>query len=443
MIAAIQILIANYSANAFAATKKEQELIERLKQLEAKVEKLSAAKSNPPLNVGATKIDNKVAANNVDKQDANNSNNFGAKNQITTLLENAQINGLIQVEGKWFNEKNTDDTKQDGADIRRLRLSITGNATKDIVYRFQNDFGAKVITDAFLAYQGIKNTEFKLGNFKPSFSLEKLISVASITFVERSIITASTPPRLVGAQVARFGDDWQAAFGIFGDAIKANDDKQTTDDDSTYSVSARFSYAPINNEDALLHLGLSGSHFGKDRNTKVGTAGNVSADPIDHKSYVDFEFAGKIKSVYFQSEYILNRVNYDNDAKGTGAIATTGTKGNFDGFYFQTSWFLTGDQKQYRVQTGDFGTVKVKNPYDKGGIGAWELAARFSSLDQNDTYRGTNITLGKTQDFTVAINWYLDENTRLMLNYQKSTTDVRQAYDQRFNAVSLRAQLSF
>ncbi len=419
LLVAIQICVVSYSTNVFAATAKEQELTARLKQLEAKVEKLAEAKPQTPL-------------------DPNN-----AKNQITTLLENAKINGFMQVEGKWFNEKNTTDTKKDGADIRRLRLSITGNVTKDITYRFQNDFAAGLITDAFFAYQGVKNMEFKIGNFKPSFSLEKITSVANVTFIERSIITASTPSRLVGAQVARFGTDWQAAFGVFGDAIQANTATQTRNDDSTYSVSSRFSYAPINNADALLHLGLSGSYFGKNRNTRVGATGNVTADSIDHESYLDFEIAGKIKSVYLQSEYIIKRVNYDNNAQGTGVVSTTGTKTNFDGFYVQASWFLTGDQKEYRVKTGDFSTVKVKNPFDRGGIGAWELAARFSSLDKNDSYRGTNVTLGKTQEVTAAINWYLNENTCLMLNYQRSTTDVRQGFDQRFNALSLRAQVSF
>ncbi|MSP33788.1 MAG: hypothetical protein EXR06_02655 [Rickettsiales bacterium] len=419
LLVAIQICVVSYSTNVFAATAKEQELTARLKQLEAKVEKLAEAKPQTPL-------------------DPNN-----AKNQITTLLENAKINGFMQVEGKWFNEKNTTDTKKDGADIRRLRLSITGNVTKDITYRFQNDFAAGLITDAFFAYQGVKNMEFKIGNFKPSFSLEKITSVANVTFIERSIITASTPSRLVGAQVARFGTDWQAAFGVFGDAIQANTATQTRNDDSTYSVSSRFSYAPINNADALLHLGLSGSYFGKNRNTRVGATGNVTADSIDHESYLDFEIAGKIKSVYLQSEYIINRVNHDNNAQGTGVVSTTGTKTNFDGFYVQASWFLTGDQKEYRVKTGDFSTVKVKNPFDRGGIGAWELAARFSSLDKNDSYRGTNVTLGKTQEVTAAINWYLNENTCLMLNYQRSTTDVRQGFDQRFNALSLRAQVSF
>ena len=423
LFAAIQICVVSYSANVFAANAKEQELTERLKQLEAKVEKLAEAKPQSTL-----------------APDPNN-----AKNQITTLLENAKINGFMQVEGKWFNEKNTADTKKDGADIRRLRLSIEGNIAKDIMYRFQNDFAAGLITDAFFAYQGVKNMEFKIGNFKPSFSLEKIISVANVTFIERSIITDSTPSRLVGAQVARFGTNWQAAFGVFGDAIQANTATQTRNDDSAYSVSSRFSYAPINNADALLHLGLSGSYFGKNRNTKAGTAGNVTADPIDHESYLDFEFAGKIKSVYLQSEYIINRVNFDNNAQGTGAVSNTGTKGNFDGFYVQTSWFLTGDQKEYRVKTGDFSTVKVKNPFDKGGIGAWELAARFSSFDRNDIYRGTVAVapIGKTQEATAAINWYLNENTRLMLNYQRSITNMTNGFDQMVNAFSLRAQVSF
>jgi phosphate-selective porin OprO/OprP len=47
------------------------------------------------------------------------------------------------------------------------------------------------------------------------------------------------------------------------------------------------------------------------------------------------------------------------------------------------------------------------------GLGAWELAARYSSITLNDkNIRGNNMT-----DFTFGLNWYLNKYTRMKFNY--------------------------
>jgi phosphate-selective porin OprO/OprP len=406
----------------------EIDLETRIKQLELKLDSLAAQKSVVPEN-STTAV----------KQATPIAPILAIDKNIVTVLENAKIGGFIQVDGRWYSETGTVDTKKDGADVRRARLTLSGSAGKDFIYRFQNDFGAGTITDAFMAYQGIANTEFKIGNFKPPFSLEKIIGIPNVTFVERSIITASTPARLTGFQAAKFGSDWQAALGVFGEGFG----NQNRTDDSNYSLSARATYAPINNDNALLHVGLSGSYYSKNRNTKTVSAGNVTADPMDSESYLDFELVGRIKSVYLQSEYIINHVNYDNDAQGSGVSSTTGLKADYNSYYVQASWFVTGDTKEYRLKTGDFNTVKIKNSYDKGGTGAWELAARFSSLDQNDSYRGTNITQGKTNEVTFAVNWYPNNYLRLMVNYQKANTSMREQATRKYDAFSVRTQVMF
>jgi len=47
------------------------------------------------------------------------------------------------------------------------------------------------------------------------------------------------------------------------------------------------------------------------------------------------------------------------------------------------------------------------------GLGAWELAARYSNIVLNDkNIQGNNLT-----DFTVGLNWYLNRYTRMKFNY--------------------------
>ena len=46
-------------------------------------------------------------------------------------------------------------------------------------------------------------------------------------------------------------------------------------------------------------------------------------------------------------------------------------------------------------------------------MGAWEVCLRYSHLDLTDGL----IAGGVLDDFTVALNWYLNPNTRFMFNY--------------------------
>ncbi|MCI0637319.1 MAG: OprO/OprP family phosphate-selective porin, partial [Actinobacteria bacterium] len=85
----------------------------------------------------------------------------------------------------------------------------------------------------------------------------------------------------------------------------------------------------------------------------------------------------------------------------------------FSGWYVFGSWFLTGESRPYEFDTGVFGNLKPKSVVGKGGYGAWELLARYSSLDLNDR----DIEGGDEQDVTLGLNWYPNSNLRLLLNY--------------------------
>ncbi len=84
------------------------------------------------------------------------------------------------------------------------------------------------------------------------------------------------------------------------------------------------------------------------------------------------------------------------------------------------SYFLTGEHRKYKESSGAFSRVKPKSNFldGKGGLGAWEVAARYSEIDLNDPDAG--ILGGEVRDFTVGVNWHLNPNARVMLNYVMS-----------------------
>jgi phosphate-selective porin OprO/OprP len=105
------------------------------------------------------------------------------------------------------------------------------------------------------------------------------------------------------------------------------------------------------------------------------------------------------------------------------------------GCYAFVSYFLTGEHRSYSRNRGIFDKVQVLAPFLRlerdsvlfRGPGAWELAARFSYLDFDDR----NLPLGpdgqllgdRAFGYTLGLNWYLNDNTRLMFDYNYTILD--------------------
>ncbi|HYD33808.1 MAG TPA: porin, partial [Methylophilaceae bacterium] len=108
-----------------------------------------------------------------------------------------------------------------------------------------------------------------------------------------------------------------------------------------------------------------------------------------------------------QSEFAKGRVERD-----------AGSDLDFDGFYVQAGWTLTGESRTYSAKDGEFKRLKPKSPFnlEKGNWGAWEVAARYDQIDLDDD----NIRGGEQKRATLALNWYLNENVRLMADYYRS-----------------------
>jgi Phosphate-selective porin O and P len=58
----------------------------------------------------------------------------------------------------------------------------------------------------------------------------------------------------------------------------------------------------------------------------------------------------------------------------------------FNGGYVEVGWVMTGEPIPYYVARAAWAGPKVDHPFSlaDGGIGAWELAARYSTVDLND-----------------------------------------------------------
>ena len=99
----------------------------------------------------------------------------------------------------------------------------------------------------------------------------------------------------------------------------------------------------------------------------------------------------------------------------------------FSGGYVEAGWVFTGEPIRYLSGQAAFARPKVDRPFDidGSGIGAWELAARYSIADLN-----SNVIPGVSQTVTggiyggsqriigAALSWYPNDWIRLVLQYQ-------------------------
>ncbi len=324
----------------------------------------------------------------------------------------------------------------DGSKFRTLRVNAEGSLNKSIEYKWSYDFAGGVnnkLKDVYVSFKEAPGGNLRVGQFKEPMSLEQQTSSANITFMERSAADRLVPGRNIGIMLhdtcASEKVNWAA--GIFRD--DGSDTGQDSGAHGDYIFSARVSGAPLMTDAThLVHVGLSGrrqqfqgsnfdifSNGETNGSTQALSRVNVAADNSDTYG---LEAAWVNGPLSVQSELIKTEVNRD----GASGL-------DFEGFYIFGSWFLTGESRPYKKATGSFGRVHVNNPYGKdGGNGAWEVAFRASQLDMNSELGITTSTAvpggitnggGVTNAYTLGLNWYLNDFTKVMINYVRSSPD--------------------
>ena len=357
------------------------------------------------------------------------------------------LDGRLMVDAATY--KGAENRLASGAEIRRGRLGVKATLYKNWLTEIDVDFtdNAVEMKDMWAGYAGFKNSLVRVGNYKTPFGLESLISSKYITFIERPYIDSWSPDRRLGIGASRWGSNWQASAGAFGQAGGEFNDKDSLTGGGAgtsqhVNFVGRFSMAPLNEKGRTLHVGIAGAHMKPDL-AKLATSGSDLYDRIaaaqivkfdsraeSHVSrakflstgdmkYVDsydmigLEGAGVFGPVHFQAEYQTV------DLKRTGKTTTANVVGhNFSGYYGQVAWFPTGEVRPYSSSEGEFGRIIPTHPF-----GALELALRYSTLDLNDITTVDPIKGGSAKNITAGVNWYVNANHRIMFNVTQVNND--------------------
>lgn len=355
-------------------------------------------------------------------------------------------------------------TANNGVNARRARLGVLGTFAGDWDFGLVFDLGGTqdntpVIQNAYVTYKGIKGLYIEGGYLDVPHTLDETTGAFNILFLERAASQVVAANIASGDNRAAFGARSNGDWWWVGSYVTGPMSGFAHNTRSPLGATARGVVVPINNEYGSFLLGGDAA-FLFDTGQTAGTAAGshtlslndrieVRVDPgtnallntgaltnVTSARVLSAEAAGQVGSFYAQGEF------FDYSVSRTAMPDL-----HFNGGYVQASYVLTGEQRKYNPVTGAYGTIKPKNPVQwmTGGLGAWEIAARYSFVDLNDQ----NVFGGELRNTTVGVNWYVNENMRFMFNWihgkvaksaaPPANTDIGASYD----VFAMRTQVYF
>jgi phosphate-selective porin OprO/OprP len=382
---------------------------------------------------------------------------------------------------------------KDGDDFRRARIGFSGAAFGDFQYRVLADFGgsgvenAGQLYEAWAQYNGLKPAHLRIGAFAPLLGLADQDSAAAQPFLERPA-SADISRNFGGgdtrtaAEIFAYGDRYLVSFAVTGRPVGVASSTgagvpQTYGDQLGYA--ARLVGTPLRGGDWLVHVGGHAQYIARPADV-LGPAASGASPPsrstvslsdqpelrvdgtrlintgaIDarHASQVGAEAAAQYRSLLIQSEY-----DHFEIARAAPGLSDP----TFDGWYVEGSWVITGEARKYNTASAAFDAPPVRRPLGSGGIGAVEVALRYSTMNLNYDAGALGaaptpsaIRGGKLDIYSVALNWYPNPYIRLALEGQHVDLDrlspdagtyltpIGAQIGQSYNAVALRSQVGF
>jgi phosphate-selective porin OprO/OprP len=203
-------------------------------------------------------------------------------------------------------------------------------------------------------------------------------------------------------------------------------------DVGSHGYSIRLYFNPTRSSSHVLHLGGSFMRLYSDDDAQL------RARPESHKTDTRLVNTGVLPDVDISSAFVLelaaakDSFTFRSEFYGTAWDRSEASDNRFKGWYAQGSWFLTGEKSHYREG-------KFIRPNILSESGAWEVAARFSTLDLNDD----DVQGGKEENITLGINWYSQVHWRFMGNLIKVNAHDGPYDDENPWIIQVRAQYYF
>jgi phosphate-selective porin OprO/OprP len=335
-----------------------------------------------------------------------------------------RFRGYTQLDSRWFS--NSDDvTLPDSFYFRRVRPIIDGTVAGFVDFRIMPDLANStlVLQDAYANLRFAPEAQLQVGKFKSPFGLERLESATAMWFVERAYPTLLGPNRDLGVMfqgAVREGlVQYQFAF------LNGNNDTATTDSDvgDDKDLVARVFVHPFQEAGIgpLEGLGLGfATTYGRPQGAPGAIRGIGGATLFQFQTGTTFQ--GERSRLSPQGywywgpfallgEYVTNSTEFQN--------GTTETRARSKAWQLAGAWVITGENTSWR------GVIPAESfDLDSGGLGAFEVVARYSRLNMDgDLYTGNTFINAAlypedSEEFGVGLNWYMNRFVKVAFNYE-------------------------
>ncbi|NQV26422.1 MAG: porin [Rhodopirellula sp.] len=396
-----------------------------------------------------------------------NTNNLLQASGCPPTYPTVGVTGFFHLDNAWYHQDSRNVATlggplQDGSEFRRARLAAKGNVAENVSYIIEFDFAASQprFVDVWMNFAKVPVFgNVRIGRWRQPFGMAELTSVRELPFLERALPFSMAPFRQTGIGFYNHSDDERATWA--GSVVRYPSDNfgNNTGNAGGYSFVGRTTWLPYyeNEGDQLFHVGFDYSYLNPATNkvqfasqpeiqvgqtsggvfpaSFVGVPAFVSTGTLSNVTNINLmgvEAAAAYGNLYLQSEFRWMVIEQNGGQRNT-----------LPGGYAQLRYLLTGEKLPYKKKDGVFGRVIPHQDasFGNGGIGAWELDARWSFVDFNGTgFPGPGRRLN---DITFGMNWYVNAHTKFQLNYIHAYLDDPTLGNSNADIFALRAQIDF
>jgi phosphate-selective porin OprO/OprP len=431
IISSLMIVALAVSAGASGAFAQERSIEQRLEELDQEIRVLKRQRELDKEAADATAEQAKKTPVLVAGKEG-----FGFKSADGNF--ELRLRAVVQADGRFF----LDDDAKNGTDtflIRKARPILEGTIFKDFDFRLMPDFGndSVALFDAYAEWRHWSWLKIRAGKFKPPVGLEQLQEDSCTLFAERALPTGLVPNRDIGIQLR--GDLWdgvvQYQAGVFNGAADGvnggidNGDGKDFDGRIFVEPFKTTSIDPLQG----LGFGIAGTIGNQDgsfttpnvptfktpgqntffkyttgaslTNTVVANGQHIRVAP---QGYYYWGPVGLLGEYYVSEQQVVNGPTSDHLRNTAWQVAG--------------SVVLTGEHASFKG-------VTPRKPFDlkNGGWGALELAGRYSVLridpDAFPTFASLSTSAQEARAWAVGLNWYLNKNVKLVLDYEETSFD--------------------
>jgi phosphate-selective porin OprO/OprP len=394
------------------------------------------------------------------------------------------IGGFTQLDmGGYFQHVNQNTQfphLNNGVNLRRGRLYFIGTFD-DFRFNITPDFGdrpdgAPTLFEANFNYIGIKPVTFTVGYVHPFVALDDATFPGNTLFLERPSIVNIERSVAAGIQRASLGanaatEDYFASAYLTGPLFGAQ--RPTLLNGEQVGLVGRLATRPYHDEDWNFHAEFSGQmafHPNVNASGMPGVSRTTLTLADEPELEIDFNplvstgpLSARSANAYGGAlgvswhNFLLAGEYYQISLNQSKLPGVPSPRLGFNGGYVDAGWVITGESIPYDIARAAWARPKVDHPFSltDGGIGAWELAARYSTVDLNsDVVPGVPQSVtggvygGQQQIVSLALSWYPNDWLRFMLQFEHGDVNKLNSagsvqIGQRFETLAARAQATW